>query len=183
MELMVSKGPQYLLYVQGVLFTGGGEDQNVIHICYTTDSYQFSQGVINYSLEDHWGILEPKRHHLILKNTTGAFEGGILLMLFLYWNLIKGILQIQKVNSTYSFPNLVTKVYGFATTECIHSTILLLALKSCTKLLHLLSYFSSARLEYCIWIHIQLVIQNPKVIYFFLLSFYSCISSKGTALP
>ena len=46
----------------------------------------------------------------------------------------KGILQIQKVNSTYSFPNLVTKVYGFATTECIHSTILLLALKSCTKL-------------------------------------------------
>ena len=46
----------------------------------------------------------------------------------------KGILQIQKVNSTYSFPNSVTKVYGFATTECIHSTILLLALKSCTKL-------------------------------------------------
>ena len=78
----------------------------------------------------------------------------------------RGILHIQKANSTYSFPNLVTKVYGFATTECIHSTILLLALKSCTKLLHLLSYFSSARLEYCIWIHIQLVIQNPKVIYF-----------------
>ena len=46
----------------------------------------------------------------------------------------KGVLQIQKVNSTYSFPNLVTKVYGFATTECIHSTILLLALHSCTKL-------------------------------------------------
>ena len=46
----------------------------------------------------------------------------------------KGILQIQKVNSTYSFPNLVNKVYGFATTECIHSTILLLALKSCTEL-------------------------------------------------
>ena len=46
----------------------------------------------------------------------------------------KGILQIQKVNSTYSFPNLVNKVYGFATTDCIHSTILFLALKSCTKL-------------------------------------------------
>ena len=26
---------------------------------------------------------------------------------------------------------------------------------------------SSERLEYCIWIHIQLVIQNPKVIYGF----------------
>ena len=45
----------------------------------------------------------------------------------------KGILQTQKVNSTYSFPNLINKVYGFATTECMHSTILLLALQSCTK--------------------------------------------------
>ena len=77
----------------------------------------------------------------------------------------KGILHIQKANSTYSFPNLVTQVYGFAATACIHSTILLLALQSCTKLQDLLSKFSSARLEYCIWIHIQLVIQNPKVIY------------------
>ena len=29
----------------------------------------------------------------------------------------KGILQIQKVNSTYSFPNLVNNVYAFTTTK------------------------------------------------------------------
>uniref|UniRef100_A0A8V0YM76 phosphoinositide phospholipase C n=1 Tax=Gallus gallus TaxID=9031 RepID=A0A8V0YM76_CHICK len=46
----------------------------------------------------------------------------------------KSILQIQKVNSTYSFPNLVNKVHGFTTMECMHSTVLLLAFKSCTKL-------------------------------------------------
>ena len=39
----------------------------------------------------------------------------------------KGILQIQKVNSTYSFPNLVNNVYAFTTTECMHSTVLLLS--------------------------------------------------------
>ena len=55
----------------------------------------------------------------------------------------RDIPQIQKVNSIFLFLNLVNKVHGFATTECIHSTILVLALKSCTKLQHLLSKLES----------------------------------------
>ena len=79
----------------------------------------------------------------------------------------KGILQIQKVNSTYSFPNLVNNVYAFTTTRSVCIQQFYCYLTCYPILIYLLSNFSSARLEYCIWIHIQLVIRNPTVIYYF----------------
>ena len=94
----------------------------------------------------------------------------------------KGILQIQKVNSTYSFPNLVNNVYAFTTTECMHSTVLLLS--------YLLSNYYILAIQFLISkIGVLYLdshsISNPKSKSYllFLLSFYSCISSKGTALP
>ncbi len=94
----------------------------------------------------------------------------------------KGILQIQKVNSTYSFPNLVNNVYAFTTTECMHSTVLLLSyLLSNSYILAIQFLISKIGVLYLD----SHSISNPKSKSYllFLLSFYSCISSKGTALP
>ena len=94
----------------------------------------------------------------------------------------KGILQIQKVNSTYSFPNLVNNVYAFTTTECMHSTVLLLSYLLSNSYILAIQFLISKTGVLYLDSH---SISNPKSKSYllFLLSFYSCISSKGTSLP